>query len=207
MASMIPLPDLHLDISDNTCCSKGSRSSRIIYNEDRRKFEVRDVSILCCVCGAGDIVKDENSRTWDAFMNALQSHYGVNPKEESPDLHIDWQRLKRDRKKLTHGQFEHFVEWAERVQQERSQNDKTIRRVPSFNIHLDVRVRSDSGAVPFNPEILAGDLRRSPSRELLSESQIERIVELVVEELQTSGRREVSKSEIAEIVKKKISEI
>lgn len=205
---MIPLPELHLDVSGNTCCT-GNKSSRVIYNEDQRKFEIRDVNFLCCVCGGKEIVRDENSRTWEAFMKALQDHYGIDPRKEVPERHNNWQRLKSDRKKLTLAQFEHFVEWAQRIQQERSRSGKPLHRVRSINVHLDVRVRSDSGMKeePFNAEILAGDLRKSPSSKILSESQIDRIVELVIEELRSTGRREVSKTEIAQIVQKKMSQV
>jgi transcriptional regulator NrdR family protein len=78
--------------------------------------------------------------------------------------------------------------------------------VPSIRINLDVRVRSESGyEEPFSPEHLVEDLRMR-KKAVLSDDQIEEIVGRVVEEIQQSGKREISKTEIGNLVSRKLDE-
>lgn len=209
MASLIPIPDLHLDVSGNTCCSN-NRSHRVVYNDETGKFEINNVSFLCCVCGGGDLVRDENARTWDAFINTMHQRYGVSPEEV--DQHREWKKMRQSGKELRVGHFDDYVDWANGVHTMRTQStspetgDEVALTVPSIRINLDVRVRSESGyEEPFSPEHLVEDLRMR-KKAVLSDDQIEEIVGRVVEEIQQSGKREISKTEIGNLVSRKLDE-
>lgn len=197
---LVPMPELCLEIRGNKCCNN-DRSSRVIFDDHSRKFEIRNSSCLCCICGAGEIVKDENIKSWEIFLQTLQGRYGVSSQE---NLIQNCEQSKKKGRKLTVAYFNALVAWAK----DRSQSDLASKDRRWIDIHLNVRVQTDKGEEDFNPEIIASNLRtNSPSQIRLSDGQIRKIVELVVDELKVKGKNKVDKSEIAEIVNSKLKQI